>query len=87
MNIEETVERFITDFERDRQNGATYFWRQAYDRALTETEPSRRRKSIAIAETILHGRCEQLREYIADDSQANEELTALRKAIERLNVL
>jgi hypothetical protein len=83
MNIEETVEQFIADFERDRGSGANYFWGEAYDRALTETEPSRRRKSFAIAETILYGRREQLRACI-DDPEVREESEALHLAIERL---
>jgi hypothetical protein len=86
MNIEETVERFIADFERNRGYGVNYFWREAYDRALTETEPARRRKSIAVAETILFGRRQQLRECIVDDPEATAELAALRVAIERLSV-
>lgn len=86
MNIEKTVERSIADLERDRQNKANYFWREAYDRALIETEPSRRRKSIAVAETILYGRREQLRECIAYDPEAKAELAALLAAIEHLSV-
>ena len=84
MNIEEMVESFIADFERDRQDAVNYFWREAYDRALTETDPSRRRKNIAVAETSLYGRCEQLRVCIVDDPEAKAELAALRVAIKRL---
>lgn len=87
MNIEEMVESFVADFERDRQNGANYFWREVYDRALTDTEPTRRRNSISVAETVLNGRREQLRECIVDDVQAKVELEGLRVAIERLRLL
>ena len=86
MNIQQTVERFIADFERNRGSGTNYFWREAFDRALTETEPARRRKSIAVAETILFGRREQLRECTEDDPEANAELAGLRIAIARLHV-
>lgn len=80
MNIEETVERFIADFERNRGYRANYFWRDVYDRALTHTEAS----SIAVAETVLYGRREQLRECMVDDPEAKVELEGLRVAIERL---
>jgi hypothetical protein len=86
MNIEETVERFIADFERNRSYTAKYFWWEAYDRALAETEPARRQKSIAVAETILVGRREQLRECVVDDPEAKAEMAALNVAIQRLSV-
>jgi hypothetical protein len=86
MNIEETVERFIADFERNRSYTAKYFWWETYDRALAETAPAKMRKSVAVAETILVGRREQLRECIVDDPEAKAELAALNVAIQRLSV-
>ena len=86
MNIEETVERYIAEFERNRSYTTKYFWWEAYDRALTETAPAKTRKSIAVAETILIGRREQLRECIVDDPEAKAEMAALNVAIQRLSV-
>jgi len=51
LNIEETVEQFIADFEKDK-NAASYIWGQAYDRALTEIDPSLKARSVAFAETV-----------------------------------
>ena len=83
MTIEETVERFIADFERDKGNGVNYLWQEAFDSALLETESSRRLKSIAFAETLLYGRRRQLQEFV-NEPHANEELQELQVAIERL---
>jgi hypothetical protein len=83
MTIQETVERFITEFEQNRENGMKYFWWEAYDRALVETDPSRRARSVAFAETVLYGRRRQLEEFSADPDAA-EELAALQTAMERL---
>jgi hypothetical protein len=83
MNIEETVERYIADFERYRTVAQKYFWKEIYDRALNETVPSRRARSISLAQTVLCGRHEQL-QHFPDDPDTREEVEALRLAIERL---
>jgi len=83
MNIEETVERIISDFEKGKGN---YIWRQAYDRALFETDPSRKAKTVAFAETVLYGRRQQL-ERFSEDSEAKQELEALKVAIQHLRRL
>jgi hypothetical protein len=83
MNIEQTVERFIADFEKARDSRASYFWREAFESALVETEPSRRLKSIEFAEVVLYGRRQQLQEF-ANELDALQELDALKVAIERL---
>jgi hypothetical protein len=80
MNIQETVESIISDFEKSKGN---YIWRQAYDRALFETDPSRKARSVAFAETVLYGRRQQL-ERLPDDPEARQELEALRVALQRL---
>jgi len=80
MNIQETVESIISDFEKSKGN---YIWRQAYDRALFETDPSRKARSVAFAETVLYGRRQQL-ERLPDDPEAQQELEALRVALQRL---
>jgi hypothetical protein len=85
MNIEETVERFIADFERDRTNAPRYFWWEAYDRVLTQTDPSRRARAIALAKAVLCGRRQQIEQF-PDDLYVREELEALRVAIESLHV-
>jgi len=83
MTIEETVERFIADFERGRDSRANYFWREAFESALAQTEQSRRKKSIEFAEVLLYGRRQQLQEFV-NDLDALQELGALKVAIERL---
>jgi hypothetical protein len=83
MNIEETVERIISDFEKGKGN---YIWRQAYDRALFETDPSRKGRSVAFAETVLYGRRRQLEKFL-DDPEAKQELEALRVALQHLRRL
>ena len=80
MNIQETVESIISDFEKSKGN---YIWRQAYDRALFETDPSRKARSVAFAETVLYGRRQQL-ERLPDDPEAQQELEALRVALQRM---
>ena len=47
MNIQETVDQIIADFEKD-ENAANYIWGQAYERALTEIDPSLRGKECRI---------------------------------------
>jgi len=84
MNIKETVDRLIADFEQDRTKAAKYFWWwEAYERALTETTDSRIARSTAFAETILAGRRLQLEQF-PDDPGVREELAALRVAIKHL---
>jgi hypothetical protein len=83
MTIEETIDRFLADLKKSRDTGPNYPWREACDSALSETEPSRQRKSIAVAETVLYGRREQLRGRI-DDPELRDESEALHLAIERL---
>lgn len=83
MNIEETVERFIADFEKDRTNAVKYFWWETYNKALTETTDARIARSRAFAETVLYGRQQQLEQFL-DDPAAREELGALRMAINRI---
>ena len=61
MNIEETVEQILSDFEKGK-NAANYIWRQAYERALTEIHPSLNARSAAFAQTVLYGRRLQLQE-------------------------
>jgi hypothetical protein len=83
MNIEEMVERYIADFEKDRTAAQRYFWREVYDRALNENAPSQRARSVSIAQTVLYGRHQQLQQF-PDDPDTREEIEALRIAIEHL---
>ena len=82
MNIEEMVDCLIADFEEDRTKAAKYFWWEAYERALTETD-FRTSRSMVFAKTILCGRSEQLEQF-PDDPTVWEELAALRVAIRNL---
>jgi hypothetical protein len=83
MTIAETIDRFLADLERGSERGGNYFWREAYDSALLETEPSKRLERIAFAETVLYGRRQQLQKF-TDDLEANQELEHVQVAIERL---
>lgn len=83
MNIQETVERIISDFEKVKGSATNYIWGQAYERALNETHPSRKARSVAFAETVLYGRRQQLEKFL-DDPEAKQELEALKVAILRL---
>ena len=85
MNIEETVEQILAEFEKDK-NAANYIWGQAYERALTEIHPSLKARSVAFAETVLYGRRQQLTR-IKDDPEAKQETVALNVAIQRLQRL
>ena len=85
MNVEETVDKIISDFEKDK-TAASYIWGQAYERALTETNPSLKARSIAFAQTVLYGRRRQLEQF-PDDSEAKQETAALSVAIQRLRKL
>jgi len=86
MNLKETVESIISDFEKVKTSGTNYIWGQAYQRALTETDPSRRTRSVAFAETILYGRRLQLEKF-PDDPETKQELEALKVAIQHLRRL
>ena len=85
MNLKETVESILSDFEKLKTSGTNYIWGQAYERALTETDPSRKAWSIAFAETILYGRRLQL-EKLPDDPDTKQELEALKVAIQHIRV-
>jgi|KBSMisStaDraftv2_1062788.scaffolds.fasta_scaffold1256690_1 hypothetical protein len=85
MNIEETVEQILAEFEKDK-NAANYIWGQAYERALTEIDASLKARSVAFAHTVLYGRRLQLRES-PDSLEAKQETVALDVAIQRLRSL
>ena len=85
MNIEEAVERLISDFEKDK-NAANYIWGEAYERALNEIDPLRKARSMEFAETVLCDRRQQLQES-PDDPDAKQETVTLSVAIERLRTL
>ena len=83
MNLKETVEGIIADFEKLKASGTNYIWGPAYERALTETDPSQKTRNIAFAETILYGRRLQL-EKLPADQDTRQELEALKVAIQHL---
>jgi hypothetical protein len=83
MNIEQTVDRIIDEFQRDRESATRYIWWTTFDRALIEIEPSRRARSSAFAETVLYGRRRQLEEF-SNEPDAKIEMEALQIAIQRL---
>jgi len=83
MNLKETVESILSDFEKLKASGTNYIWGKAYERALTETDPSRKSRSVAFAETVLYGRRLQLEKF-PDDPEAKQELEALKVAIQHL---
>jgi len=83
MNLKETVESILADFEKLKASGTNYIWGQAYERALTETDPSQRTRSVAFAETVLYGRRLQL-EKLPDEPATKQELEALKVAIQHL---
>jgi hypothetical protein len=85
MNIQETVEQIISDFEKDR-NAANYIWGQAYERALTEIDPSLKARNVALAQTVLYGRRLQLQNS-PDSPETKQETVALNVAIQRLRRL
>jgi hypothetical protein len=82
MNLEETVEQILAEFENDK-NAAYYIWGQAYERALRQIDPSLKASSFAFAETLLYGRRSQLQES-PDSSEIKQEKVALDVAIRRL---
>jgi hypothetical protein len=65
MTIEETVDRFIADFERDRA-ASRYIWWEAYDRALIDSTGSKATRGMAVAQTVLLGRRQQLEQFPDD---------------------
>jgi hypothetical protein len=83
MNLKEAVESILSDFEKLKASGTNYIWGQAYERALAETDPSRKSRSVAFAETVLYGRRLQLEKF-PDDPEAKQELEALKVAIQHL---
>jgi len=85
MNIEETVEQILAEFEKDK-NATNYIWGQAYERALTEIDPSLKARIVAFAQTVLHGRRLQLQES-PESPDAKQETVALDVAIQRLRRL
>jgi hypothetical protein len=86
MTLKETVESIVSDFEKLKASATNYIWGQAYERALTETDPSRKTRSIEFAETVLYGRRQQLEKF-SDDPEAKRELEALKVAIQHLRRL
>ena len=86
MNLKETVENIISDFEKVKASATNYIWGQAYERALIETDASRKARSVAFAETVLYGRRQQLEKF-SDDPEAKRELEALKVAIQHLRRL
>ena len=85
MNIEETVEQILAEFEKDK-NATNYIWGQAYERALTEIDPSLKARSVAFAQTVMYGRRLQLQES-PESPDAKQETIALNVAIQRLRRL
>lgn len=87
MNIEEAVDEIIADFEENKnKNAPKYIWRQAYESALTEIDPSPKARRVAFAETVLYGRRRQLQKS-SDSFEENQETVALNVAIQRLRSL
>jgi hypothetical protein len=86
MNLKETVESIISDFEKVKASATKYIWGQAYERALSETDASRKARNVAFAETVLYGRRQQLEKF-SDDPEAKQELEALKVAIQHLRRL
>jgi hypothetical protein len=86
MNLKETVESIVSDFEKVKASATNYIWGQAYESALNESDPSRQARRIAFAEIVLYGRRQQLQKFL-DDPETKQELEALKVAIQHLQRL
>jgi hypothetical protein len=85
MNIDETVEQLLAEFEKDK-NATNYICGQAYERALKEIDPSLKARTVAFAGTLLCVRRLQL-QGSPDSPDRKQEKVALDVAIQRLRRL